>query len=37
MAKRKEPTIIINNIYKSKTEDERMENVKKIFIKYINS
>lgn len=33
---KKEPKIIINNIFKSKTLEERHENIMKIFIKYIN-
>jgi hypothetical protein len=34
---KKEIKIVGNDIFKSKTEEERMENIKKIFIKYINS
>ena len=36
IAKKKEPNIIVRDHFKSKTEEELIENVNKIIIKYIN-
>jgi hypothetical protein len=35
-SKKSKKVIIVNNIFKSKTEEERMDKVMEIFIKYIN-